>query len=109
MYSEASETADDSARNALSSWALASESGYHLSQMVDLSKGALYFEVEKFDQNNWLLNVANGTLDLRTVEMHEHSPHNFITKLVPVDYIKGKRIDLWVRTLLNIFNGNEVL
>src|SRR5258708_5818661 len=77
--------------------------------MVDLSKGALDFEVEKFDQNDWLLNVANGTVDLRTGEMHEHSPHDFITKLAPVDYIKGKRSDLWEKTLLKIFNGDEAL
>jgi len=38
------------------------------------------------DQNKWLLNCQNGTLDLKTGELHPHRPTDFITKIAPVTY-----------------------
>ncbi len=39
-----------------------------------------------FDNNRYLLNCNNGTLNLKTREFHEHSSADLITKLAPVDY-----------------------
>lgn len=40
----------------------------------------------EFDADKWLLNLNNGTLDLRTGALRPHSPDDLITKLAPVDY-----------------------
>jgi putative DNA primase/helicase len=37
--------------------------------------------VDDLDADPYLLNVANGTLDLRTLELREHSPRDRITKV----------------------------
>lgn len=37
--------------------------------------------VSDLDADPWLFNVANGTLDLRTMELGEHDPADRITKV----------------------------
>ena len=39
---------------------------------------------EAFDLDTWLLNTPTGTVDLRTGEMHPHSPADCITKMTTV-------------------------
>lgn len=39
-----------------------------------------------FDNDPWLLNLNNGTLDLRTLKLHDHNPDDLITQFAPVDY-----------------------
>lgn len=40
-----------------------------------------------FDNNRYLLNCSNGTLDLRTKTFHSHTPDDLLTKMCPVEYI----------------------
>lgn len=42
--------------------------------------------VEDFDTDPWLLNVANGTIDLRSGEIREHRREDLITHVAPVGY-----------------------
>ena len=48
-----------------------------------------------FDNDSWLLNLNNGTLDLRTFELHEHNPDDLITQLAPVDYDPAATCPRW--------------
>jgi putative DNA primase/helicase len=41
---------------------------------------------EEWDRDPWLLNVNNGTLNLRTCTLQPHDPADLLTKLAPVDY-----------------------
>lgn len=45
------------------------------------SEPGIITKIEELDSNPWLLNLENGTLDLRTRELHPHKPENLITKL----------------------------
>jgi putative DNA primase/helicase len=42
--------------------------------------------LDELDADPWLLNVRNGTLDLRTGELLAHDPKRLITKLAPVEW-----------------------
>ncbi|HOL44716.1 MAG TPA: phage/plasmid primase, P4 family, partial [Methanothrix sp.] len=66
--------------------------------------GALYFlkgwpgfvtEPEEWDKNPWLLNVNNGTLDLKTGEFRPHDPEDLITLVAPVDYNPSADCPRW--------------
>ena len=46
----------------------------------------LIVRLAKLDADPWLLNVANGTLDLRTGQLKPHDRSDLITKLAPVAY-----------------------
>lgn len=42
--------------------------------------------IDELDQDPYLLNVANGTLDLRTMELRDHNPADLITKVTGAAY-----------------------
>lgn len=41
---------------------------------------------EELDAERWLLNLDNGTLDLRTMELRPHDPADLLTKISPTAY-----------------------
>jgi len=65
---------------------------------------------EKLDSNPWLLACANGVIDLRTGELRDGRPEDFLTRASPVEW---KGIDapcpVWERTLDEIFGGDQTL
>ena len=56
-----------------------------------------------------LLNVANGTVDLRTGELKPHDPRDLITKLAPVAYDPNATAPLWDAFQRAIANGDDEL
>jgi len=50
---------------------------------------------EDFDKDNYLLNVQNGTIDLRTGELRPHRREDYITKVCPVNYDKNAKSEEW--------------
>ncbi len=61
-----------------------------------------------FDADPWLLNCANGTLDLRTAELRKAAAADSITKLSPVAYDADARCDLWDRFLERVVPDPDV-
>ncbi len=41
---------------------------------------------EKLDRNPYLLPCQNGTVDLRTGELREARPHDYLTRVIPIEY-----------------------
>ncbi len=48
-----------------------------------------------FDRDPWLLNLNNGTLNLKTMELRDHDPDDLITQLAPVDYDPAATCPRW--------------
>lgn len=66
--------------------AIRSEARDRLRAMIDLARSEVPVRPEELDRDPWLLNVHNGTLDLRTGELLSHHRENYITKLILVVY-----------------------
>jgi len=64
--------------------------------------------VEDLDADVYLLNVANGTLDLRTLELRPHDPADRITKVTTAAYRPDARSDLWTGFLERILPDADV-
>jgi putative DNA primase/helicase len=60
-----------------------------------------------FDQDHDLLNVANGTLNLRTFTLQPHDPATRLTRLIPVAYEPSAQAPLWDRFLRDVFLGKQ--
>lgn len=80
----------------------------------NMLKEASYFEgistlPEQFDRDVYLLNCQNGTIDLRTGKLLEHSRNNLITKVIPVEYHPDAKAPIWEKFLNRIFDGNTEL
>jgi putative DNA primase/helicase len=97
MTEEAGRIVDDNQRQAFLRHAAKSMDMPKLRAAVAAAKSIpkMRITAEQFDRNEFLLNVKNGTIDLRTGAMHPHEPRNLITRLVPQNYIPGAYSPLW--------------
>ena len=57
-----------------------------LDRMLDIAKHRVMKLDRSFDSDQLILNVANGTIDLRTGKLRPHDHSDLITKVVPVTY-----------------------
>jgi putative DNA primase/helicase len=92
-------------------WALATESKRGRDNMLALAQSVPGISVshEALDGDAWLLNVANGTLDLRTGVLREHARADHLTKLSPVAYDASAACPTWDRFLERVTGGNVEL
>ncbi len=112
MYAlAAGEDVDEDKAKALIKHALRSESHKAIGAMVALSKSepGVPVMVDDLDRNPWLLNVQNGTLDLRTGELRPHRREDLLTKLAPVTYDANAGCPLWLAFLDRIMDRNQDL
>ncbi len=84
-------------RDPLLKWAKRSESAKALADMVKVARGmeGLLVDHRELDRHPWLLNVANGTVDLRTGELLPHDPGHLLTKQAPVLFDPDAAAPLW--------------
>ena len=70
------------------SWAKTSQSNARIEAMVRLtnSEPAVVRRPATFEDSPWLFNCANGTIDLRTGELHPHRREDHLAKISPVAY-----------------------
>lgn len=61
---------------------------------------------QDLDRDDWLFNVENGTIDLRTGNLQPHDRAHYITKLAPVTYNPEAESPLWLKFLGEVFAGN---
>jgi putative DNA primase/helicase len=82
---------------ALFQWGLQTEGSGRITAMVHLSRGApgLLVEHESLDADPDILNVLNGTIELRTGELRPHRADDLCTRQAPVEYDPDARSDLW--------------
>jgi putative DNA primase/helicase len=69
-------------------------------------EGVAIGDPKRFDADEWLLNVGNGTIDLRSGNLRPHDPADLVTKLVPIEYQPGAVCPRWQRFLEEIFNDD---
>lgn len=102
---------NEEARKAALAWGLKSSDVRRVKGMIALagSDPRVHRLDSQFDSNEWLLNLANGSLDLRTGLLRQHSREDYITKVVPISFDPDAKAPLWEAFLNRIMNGNEPL
>lgn len=103
------QTEDETERRARIKHALASESRRSISAMVALvrSQPGIPVRPDQLDNDAWLLNVLNGTVELRQgAHLREHRREDRITKLVPVNYVPEAQCPTWLAFLDRVLDGN---
>jgi putative DNA primase/helicase len=110
ILSEAASIDDKSRRRELAQHAMRSESESRIQSMLSLARSEEGIPVlpEDLDQDSWLLNCANGTIDLKNGNIREHRREDLITKGVPVALSKDIPA-LWLAFLERIFKSNQNL
>ena len=68
---------------------------------------AITVRSEDLDQNVWLLNCQNGTIDLRTGKLQPHDSKDFITRICSAEYNPTCAIPLWKQLMEKITGGDK--
>jgi putative DNA primase/helicase len=110
MYEEAAKLEDPEERKRLAIWARRSESAARRDAMIQLSRSEPRIPVchEQLDADPWVLNVMNGTINLRTGELQPHRRADLITKLAPVIYDQDATAPTWAGFLERVLPDAEV-
>jgi len=109
IYLEAAIAGNEKDAKEIARHAMRSGHATRLRAMIELAQPEVPVVPEELDSNPWLLNVQNGTLDLRTGELREHRREDLITKLAPVRYDPAAKCPWWESFLGRIMDGNEAL
>jgi len=63
-------------------------------------------KLEDFDQDDYLFDVENGVIDLRSGELRPHDPTHMISKISPVIYDKNAKAPVFNRFLTDVFDSD---
>lgn len=63
----------------------------------------------QLDGNPWLLNVANGVIDLKSGQLRPHDPDSLLTQYLDVEFKPDAPCPTWTRFLHDIFLGQQDL
>lgn len=111
IYAEAQTAGTDDDAKKLAAWASVSQSMPKLDAMLKAaqSEEMIAARAGDFDRDDWLLNCANGMVDLRTGTLQRHDRDKLITKLAPVDFDPNAPCDLWRDFLFTTFGEDAEL
>lgn len=111
LLNEAASIDDEEKRKKAVGFALGSQSRKSLENMIALAKNqeGIRLDANAFDANHWLLNVVNGTVNLQTGELQDHSKSDLITHLVDVQFDSNANAPLWSDFLKTIFASDQDL
>ncbi|MCP4257850.1 MAG: DNA primase [Planctomycetes bacterium] len=111
ILEEASRIDDEDQRKKLVAWAFKSKAAGRLQAMQNIAKKLPLISTysDCFDNDKFLFNCLNGTIDLRTGKLRRHDPKDMITKIAPVIYDPDAKFELWDNVLKTAFDGDETL
>jgi putative DNA primase/helicase len=107
---ETERLSDPEMRSRLATHALRSQSRRAIEAMVALAQSnpRIAIDVIDLDSDPWLLNVLNGTVNLRTGDHQKHRRSDLITKAAPVQYNPDAACPLWLRFLERVQPDPEI-
>ncbi len=85
-----------------------SAAGISATLQLAASKPGVAIDHEVLDADPWLLNVGNGTIDLRTITLLPHNPTDMLTMIANVDYDDTATAPEWDRFLAQTLPDDDV-
>jgi putative DNA primase/helicase len=90
-------------------FAMQSLNAKRLEYALSLAQPSLAAESIEFDQDPWLLNFQNGTLDLREGDFRSHEREDHLTKIAPHDFDREAECPQWQGLLNRMMGGDQEL
>jgi putative DNA primase/helicase len=108
---DAGKERDDARARSLAQHGLASQRAGAITAMLQLAstESEIAARPVDFDREPFLLNVVNGTVDLRTGELRPHRREDLITRLAPVIYDPAATCPRWLTHLEFVMQGRREL
>jgi len=109
IFHEAAEAKDKDAMEEVAKWALKSQGDARITAMIHLAQSEVPISPAEFDRDPWLLNVANGTINLGTGKLQPHRREDFLTKMAPTSHDAKAACPLFKSFLSDIMAGNQAM
>lgn len=111
LYRGSSLISDKETRKKLASWYIGSESDKRILGALNaaLTQPGISIKASHLDDRPWLLNVHNGTIDLKTCMLRPASPDDLLTQQIDVPYNPDAHSEEWNQFLCTIFKDNAEL
>lgn len=107
IYDDANKIDSSEMRNNIVSQAKKCESHGRLTALLATSEHKVAITTDEMDNDDWLLNVSNGVIDLRTGQLLPHSHTRLITKLAPVAYDSKAECPVFLKFISDVFPGKK--
>lgn len=106
---ESARAATDQNRKDLARWAFECENKTHQRGMIDLARTfpAIHVDLDQLDSDDYLINMSNGTFNLKTYELQNHKKEDFISKTVGYNYDPAAKCPMWLAFLDRIFRSRK--
>jgi putative DNA primase/helicase len=106
----AGQQGDPKYAEAIVSFALRSESARQLRALADVAASApcTALDHEDLDAEAWLLNLPNGTLDLRSGDLHAHQPDDLVTMLAGTTFEPGATAPIFESFVERVLPDDDV-
>ena len=109
IYAEAEQALDSTERREIAKHAMKSESYRSLNAMVSLAESQASISPDELDQDPWLFNCKNGTLNLENGKLQDHNRKDYITKMATVAYDPNALHPVWNAFLNRILDDDRDL
>lgn len=77
--------------------------------LLELAKCKIIKPINELDSNDDLINLQNGTFDLKLTILKPHNSTDYLTKICDYDYVQHAKCDLWETFLNRIFSNDKDL
>jgi P4 family phage/plasmid primase-like protien len=106
-FGEATHISDADKRREFLKFVNGSLSRAALANMMHLGKKKVrQVSANDFDRDPWMLNVENGTVDLRTGALRPHRPEDLLSKMIPLRYDQHAECPRFMAFLYRIMGSN---
>lgn len=96
-------------KESIKKYILRSESDGKIKAMISQAKTQNALVLKETDKNVYLLNLKNGTLNLKTGLIEKHDRKEFITKVINIEYDPKAQCQNWTEFINKIFLDNTEL
>ncbi|MBT6717017.1 MAG: hypothetical protein HOB18_05170 [Nitrospina sp.] len=109
VYQEASLATNLDDQKKVLKHALKSQERPRLAAMAYIAQHMVAVNQDELDSDPWLLNVENGTVDLKTGNLLPHDPEKLLTKICNAEFDPDAKCPLWMDFLFKVMDGNQTL
>ncbi len=90
-------------------WHEQSQNVARLEASTKILQTRLVVSMIDLDRNPWLFNVSNGTIDLRSSELHDHTPDDLITQISEIEWSDSSACPTWDAFVSTVMGGERDL
>ncbi len=109
LYRDASTATDSAVRQSIAELARKLESGRRQAALLEQARLRVVAHNSDLDRDPFLLNAANGTVDLRTGKLRAHQRDDLLTHNTGIDYDPTAECPTFTRFLTDVFAGDADL